>query len=134
MSSTTQNTPKAAEYAERIGGLFAEISFGLANHTALIGLAAQRCKADCNTPDDVGALLHALDASKGDTYELVYNLQDSVKLLLERVKELESASEAQEQQRQWLKDLFGRLEREFVTGEVVERPRPKASKEVAHAE
>jgi hypothetical protein len=89
MPSTTQNIPKAAEYSARIGDLFAEISFCIANHAALIGLAAQRCKADCNTPDDVGALVHALDASKGDAYELVYNLQDTVKILIERVKELE---------------------------------------------
>jgi len=93
MSSTTQITPNAAEYAKRIGDLFAKISWDAMNQAQLINMATERCKSDCNTPDGVGALVYALDSSKDAAYELVCcNLRDTVNLLLERVKELEATN------------------------------------------
>jgi hypothetical protein len=91
MPSTTQNIPKAAEYAERIGDLFGQISIETLHQSALVGLAFDCCKAKGNTPDKVGALVDALNSRRGDVYELVFNLQDTVNLLLERVKELEAS-------------------------------------------
>ena len=91
MTDTTQNIPKAAEFATRIEDLFNQISIETLNQSTLVGLAFDCCKDDGNTPDKVGALVDALNSRKGDAYELVYNLQDAVKLLLERVKELEAS-------------------------------------------
>ena len=92
MSDTTRTIPKAAEFAERIKDLFDQISIETLNQSTLVGLAFECSKADGSTPDKVGALVDALNSRKGDAYELVYNLQDTVTLLLERVKELEATN------------------------------------------
>lgn len=91
MSDTSRTIPKAAEFAERINNIYAQISWESLNQSQLIFMADARCQADADTPEDVGALVYSLAATKNNVFELVrHNLRDTVNLLLERVKELES--------------------------------------------
>lgn len=88
MSSTFQNTPKAAEYAERIDKLFGEISFNQLYQSTFVDMAFDEC---FNQNVKLEALLSAAKDKLAASHELILvNLQDSVNLLLERVKELEA--------------------------------------------
>lgn len=90
MSSTTQTTPKAAEYAEHATYLFSQISRAMGNQAVLLGMANDRCEEGSKTPDEVAALVHSVDALNEEFSLLVLgSLKDTVMLLIECVKELE---------------------------------------------
>lgn len=93
MAAHTLNTAATADaFAEHIDNLFSQITWGMANQAALIGMADARCRVGCNDLNDIGALVYSLEATKDGVYELVNcKLQDTVTLLLERVKELEAS-------------------------------------------
>jgi hypothetical protein len=88
-ASTFKNTPKAAEYAKCIVDLFAKIQTQLLYQGHYAGKAFDSCSGidvECE------AMVSALIDSQSVSFDLtLINLQNTVNLLLERVKELENS-------------------------------------------